>query len=87
MGPAIERFATDVREGAVTHAGDPVLTRHVLTARRHETRGDDGNALLRKPGGSEYDHIDAAVAAVLAHTASWEAFAAGEGRSAAVHFW
>ena len=55
----------------------------MLAARRHLTRGgeENGNALLVKPGGSEFDHIDGAVAAVLAYEAAWAAFAAGEYRS------
>ena len=80
MGEALERFTTDLHGGRFTHDAHPVLTRHVLTARRHETRGTI-NALLVPPGGAERLHIDAAIAAVLAYTAAREAQAAGEGAS------
>jgi hypothetical protein len=61
----LERFATDLRSGSLVHDGDARLRRHVMTAQLHQL--PRGGALLQKPGRSETDHIDAAVAATLAH--------------------
>jgi phage terminase large subunit-like protein len=64
MSAAVERFRTDVLAGKLTHDGDPRLTAHVMNAR---TKTHRSGYWLTKEAAS--DHIDAAVAAVLA----WEA--------------
>jgi phage terminase large subunit-like protein len=64
MSAAVERFRTDVLAGKLTHDGDPRLTAHVMNAR---TKAHRSGYWLTKEAAS--DHIDAAVAAVLA----WEA--------------
>jgi phage terminase large subunit-like protein len=66
MIDAVERFRTDLAAGRVRHTGAEVLTRHALNAQTREVRG---GYWLQKPGAGAGDHIDAAVAAVLA----WEA--------------
>jgi phage terminase large subunit-like protein len=68
---ATERFRTDVREGLVPHVIDDNLTRHILAATVRETRG--GYWLEKLRG----DHIDLAIAAVLAYEARSDALASG----------
>lgn len=67
MGAAIERFATDLANGAVIHSGDKQLTSHVLNAQR--SKASTGGWKLTKPGNDATKKIDGAVATVLA----WEA--------------
>jgi phage terminase large subunit-like protein len=64
MSAAVERFRTDLLAGKLTHDGDPRLTAHVMNARTKQHRS--GYWLTKEAAA---DHIDAAVAAVLA----WEA--------------
>ena len=85
MGPAIDRFATDLRAGALSWDGHQVLRTHLLNARFEPARGDSGGGRLVKHGRSEYDRIDGAVAAVLAYQARADALESGRGRSAAFH--
>src|SRR5205085_9240386 len=61
MGPAIDRFATAVTEGKLTHTGDPRLAAHVANTRVKElTRW---GPKLSKVAKSSHHHIDAAIAA------------------------
>ncbi len=64
MSDALDAAVEDVRTGAVTHNGDPRLRRHVLAAERVR---DGAYVRLAKP--RETEHIDAAVAFVLASEA------------------
>jgi phage terminase large subunit-like protein len=66
MMAAVERFRTDLLAGNLPHAGAAALSRHVLNAQVREVRG---GYWLAKPGPGSPDHIDAAVAAVLAYEA------------------
>lgn len=74
MVAALERFHSAVRGEELTHDGDTALSRHVLNARRRETRA--GIQI-----GKEHPHssrkIDAAMAAVLAYEARADAVAKG----------
>ena len=83
MAPAIDRFLTDIRAGLLTWDGNPVLRKHLLSARIEKTRGETG-ARLMKVGRSEFDRIDGAIASVLAYQARADAVEAGRGRSAAL---
>lgn len=63
MGPATQRFYELVTTRAITHAGDPRLTRHLANAViKTDTRG----ARLSKDAKSSPRKIDLAVAAVMA---------------------
>jgi phage terminase large subunit-like protein len=75
MSAACERFRTDALAGAFSHDADPTLRRHVLAARLERTRS--GHVLTRAQRGGP-DHIDGAIAAVLAYEARADALAAGE---------
>jgi hypothetical protein len=66
---AVERFRTDVVAGTLTHSGDDDLARHVLAAQMREVRG--GYWLEKQSG----EHIDMAIAAVLAYEARCDALA------------
>jgi phage terminase large subunit-like protein len=77
MVHALERLHTAVNTGECTHAGDPVLTRHVLNARRRPVRA--GDVIAKERDGSP-KKIDAAVAATLAYEARADAVAAGATR-------
>ncbi|MCL2430301.1 MAG: terminase large subunit [Alphaproteobacteria bacterium] len=81
MMAAVERFRTDVTAGKLKHAGDPILTRHVLNAQTKEGRG---GYWLTKPGATGADKIDAAVAAVLAYEARADALATVRPKNRAV---
>jgi phage terminase large subunit-like protein len=72
MIAAVERFRTDIVESTATHAGDAVLSAHVMNARMREVRG--GYWLTKDRDASK---IDAAVAAVLAYEARADAIADG----------
>ena len=69
---AVERFRTDVVEGTAIHAGDAVLSAHVMNARMRDVRG--GYWLMKDRDASK---IDAAIAAVLAYEARADAIADG----------
>jgi phage terminase large subunit-like protein len=79
IGAAVDRFAVDLRQGAIHHDGDPRLRRHVLAAQRQDVRG---GALLQKPSRSETEHIDGAQAAIRAWEARADSIANGEDRRA-----
>ena len=63
---AAERFAADVAQGDLTHDGNPILTRHVLNARRAPNRF---GVSLRKEHRESTRKIDLAVCAVGARMA------------------
>jgi hypothetical protein len=63
---AAERFISDVVSGELSHDGDPVLTRHVLNARRGPNRW---GVSLRKEHRESSRKIDLAVCAVGARLA------------------
>lgn len=71
MVAALERFHTSVLARGLSHGGDPVLTEHVLHARRRVGRS---GVTIAKEHPKSSRKIDATLAAVLAY----------EGRSAAV---
>jgi len=75
MVHALERLHTAIAVGECTHAADPVLTRHVLNARRRAVRS--GDVIVKERDGSSRK-IDAAVAATLAYEARADAIAAGD---------
>lgn len=76
VAKALEQFHTAVVEGEMTHSGSPVLTRHVLNARR---KVRNGTLQIGKQHPESVDKIDAAVAAVLAWQARIDARAKGIG--------
>jgi phage terminase large subunit-like protein len=67
---ATERFRTDLLNGQIKHVADEHLAEHVLNARLSEARG---GYWLKK--GAADQHIDAAIAAVLAYEARCDAVA------------
>lgn len=71
---ALEQFANAVHDRELTHDGSSTLSRHVLNARRRETRS---GIQIAKETPSSDRKIDAAVAAVLAWQARLDALAAG----------
>jgi phage terminase large subunit-like protein len=64
MAAACSRFYTAATTGALSHDGDPRLTRHLANAKLKET--PDG-AYITKDGRNSPRKIDLAVAAVIAH--------------------
>lgn len=73
MFPALDRYYTDLLEGATTHDACPTTKTHALNARRLAKPGD--KFILGKP--SEHQKIDALMADVLAHEAASDSRAAG----------
>lgn len=71
---ALERFAEAVREQALSHEDQSVLTRHVGNARVRMTRA---GATIAKAFPQSPDKIDACMAAVIAYEARNDAIAAG----------
>lgn len=71
---ALEQFHSAVIDGELTHDGSFALTRHVLNARRRESRT---GIQIGKEHPTSANKIDAAVAAVLAWQACLDAVAAG----------
>lgn len=69
---ALERFRTDVASGVVPHDDDARLTSHLLNAQTREVRG---GYWLEKATAN--DHIDAAIASVLAYEARCDVVATG----------
>jgi len=65
MAQAAERFYAAVREGKLRHPRDDALTRHVLNA--HSKRTDDGRWRFVKENKQSKKHIDALIAAAMAH--------------------
>ncbi|MER7053481.1 terminase TerL endonuclease subunit [Streptomyces sp. NPDC000351] len=74
---ALEKFRSSVVDGEMTHDGSSVLTRHILNARRRESRS--GIQIMKEHPDSARK-IDAAIAAVLAWQARVDAMAKGLGR-------
>jgi phage terminase large subunit-like protein len=62
MTPATKRFTDMVNTRALTHAGDPALTRHVSNA---VLKQDSRGTRLMKESKSSERRIDLAVAAVM----------------------
>ncbi|MFJ9979690.1 terminase [Streptomyces cyaneofuscatus] len=71
---ALEKFHTALTECELTHDGASALVRHLLNARRRETRS---GIMIMKANPDSPDKIDAAVAAVLAWQCRLDAIAAG----------
>lgn len=78
---AVEATRLAIVNGELTHDGSPDLMRHVLNARRRQTRG---GYLLYKQFPESPDKIDAAYAAVMAWSARTAAVATGVGARVAV---
>ncbi|WP_394436290.1 terminase [Streptomyces sp. SGAir0957] len=74
---ALEKFRSSVVDGELSHDGSSVLMRHILNARRRESRS--GIQIMKEHPDSPRK-IDAAVAAVLAWQARVDAMAKGLGR-------
>lgn len=74
MVTALARFQEAVTAGGLTHAGQAVLTQHVLNARRRASRL---GITISKENPQSHRKIDAAMAAVLAYEARADAIAAG----------
>jgi hypothetical protein len=82
MTYALKNFQTAIRSGAVSHDGDPRLTRHLGHSRRHDLPGgrdEQGQPLwlIRKERPDSPLKIDLAMAAVLSWEARTDAIAAG----------
>lgn len=73
MFGALDRYITDMAEGASTHDGCQITHTHALNARKLAKPGD--KYILGKP--SEHQKIDALMADILAHTAAADARASG----------
>lgn len=74
---ALEKFRSSVVDGELTHDGGSVLTRHILNARRRESRS---GIQIAKEHPESPRKIDAAVAAVLAWQCRVDAVAKGLGK-------
>jgi phage terminase large subunit-like protein len=74
---ALEKFRSSVVDGELTHDGSSVLARHVLNARRRESRS---GIQIAKEHPESPRKIDAAVAAVLAWQCRVDAVAKGLGK-------
>lgn len=74
---ALEKFRSSVTDGELTHDGTSVLTRHILNARRRESRS--GIQIMKEHPESSRK-IDAAIAAVLAWQCRVDAMAKGLGK-------
>lgn len=77
---ALEKFRSSVVDGELSHDGSSVLTRHVLNARRRESRS---GIQIAKEHPESPRKIDAAVAAVLAWQCRVDALAKGLGKKRA----
>jgi hypothetical protein len=73
MFAALDRYLTDLAEGATTHLEDPVYRTHALNARKVAKPGD--KYILGKP--ADHQKIDVLMADVLAHEAAADARTAG----------
>jgi len=73
MFAALDRYLTDLAEGATSHLEDTVYKTHALNARKIAKPGD--KYILGKP--SEHQKIDVLMADVLAHEAAADARTAG----------
>lgn len=74
---ALEKFRSSVVDGELSHDGSSVLTRHILNARRRESRA---GIQIAKEHPESPRKIDAAVAAVLAWQCRVDALAKGLGK-------
>lgn len=78
---ALESFHTSMTDGAISHEGNEVLTRHIGNAYRHNLpqRDEQGKPLwlIRKERADSPHKIDLAMAAVLSWEARKDAIAAG----------
>ncbi len=77
---ALEKFRSSVVDGELSHDGSSVLMRHILNARRRESRS--GIQIMKEHPDSPRK-IDAAIAAVLAWQCRVDAMAKGLGRKKA----
>lgn len=81
MTYALEAFNSAILESTISHAGDPVMTKHLGNSRKHELNEKDeqGKAmwLIRKERPDSPHKIDLAMAAVLSWEARNDAIAAG----------
>ena len=73
MFDALNRYANDLEQGAITHDGDKVARAHALNAIKLAKPGD--KYLLGKP--ADHQKIDILMARVLAHEAAADARASG----------
>ena len=73
MFEALNRYHTDILEGATTHADDVTYRTHALNARKVAKPGD--KYILGKP--SDHQKIDVLMADILAHEAAADARAEG----------
>lgn len=90
MSAALENFDSAIKEGAISHDGDPDVTRHLGNARKHDLPAsyvdEQGKRLwlIQKERPDSPQKIDLAMASVLAWEARTDAIAAGvlaEGQS------
>lgn len=77
---ALEKFRSSVVDNELTHDGSSVLARHILNARRRESRS--GIQIMKEHPDSP-KKIDAAIAAVLAWQCRVDAMAKGLGKKKA----
>lgn len=70
MAQAAERFYAAVNEQMIRHPGDPAFSRHVLNAHRRSTQ--DGRWSFVKESKQSKKHIDALIAAAIAHNIAIE---------------
>jgi hypothetical protein len=81
IAAALENYATAIKEGTISHDGDPRYTRHVGNARRRDLPqvDEDGRALwvIQKERPDSPHKIDLAMAGVLSWEARTDAVAAG----------
>lgn len=80
MAFALRAFQTDMRPDAMSHDGDPLLSRHIANAVRQRTRMRDGDEelwVIRKDSSKSVRKIDGAMAACLSWEARGDAIAAG----------
>jgi phage terminase large subunit-like protein len=79
--PALNGFDTAIKEGSISHDGDPRLTRHIGNARRKELqeKDDDGKCrwIIQKERTDSPHKIDLAMAAVLSNAARMDAVTLG----------
>ena len=77
MHHALERFRTDLENGALTHDDCPITADHMANARKVARPGE--RYILSKPAGAEHQKIDSAVTSVICHEAAADARAEGWG--------
>lgn len=81
MAFALRSFKDAIKEGTISHAGDPATTRHIGNSRRSDLgfRDDEGKPLwtIQKERHDSPNKIDIAMASVLSWEARNDAIAAG----------